>query len=99
MVDIDYNARAELFVAKRYAKTASAQYRRFAKASEAIQYCIEELPENALAGSFLEVDERRFEGKAIRALYEAGAYPLSRAKQATTRASAHAAPTQAAAGM
>ena len=96
MVDLDYNARAELFVAKRYAKTAAAQYRRFTRASEAIQYCMEELPENALAGSFLEVDERRFEGKAIRALYESEGYPLQRAKAA--RASAPAAP-QAAAGM
>jgi hypothetical protein len=75
---IDYAARAELFVAKRYAKTAAAQYRRFSTASEAIRYCIEELPEAALAGSFLEVEERRFEGKAIRALYVAEAYPLPR---------------------
>ncbi len=75
---IDYNARAELFVAKRYAKTASAQYRRFSTASEAIQYCMEELPEMALAGSFLEVNERRFEGKSIKALYTAEEYPLPR---------------------
>lgn len=76
---IDYAARAELFVAKRYAKSASAQYKRFNSASEAIRYCIEELPENALMGSFLEVNERRFEGRAIRALYASEAYPLLRA--------------------
>ena len=75
---IDYAARAELFVAKRYAKSASAQYKRFNSASEAIRYCIEELPENALMGSFLEVDEKRFEGKAIQALYASDAYPLPR---------------------
>ena len=75
---IDYAARAELFVAKRYAKSASAQYKRFSSASEAIRYCIEELPEKALMGSFLEVNEKRFEGKATHALYTAEAYPLPR---------------------
>jgi len=75
---IDYAARAEVFVAKRYAKTASAQYKRFNSASEAIRYCIEELPEQALNGSFLEVNEHRFEGRAIKALYANDAYPLPR---------------------
>lgn len=75
---IDYAARAEVFVAKRYAKSAVAQYKRFSSASEAIRYCIEELPEQALSGSYLEVEERRFEGQAIRALYIADSYPLPR---------------------
>lgn len=75
---IDYAARAEVFVAKRYAKSASAQYKRFNSASEAIRYCIEELPEQALNGSFLEVNEHRFEGRAIKALYANDAYPLPR---------------------
>ncbi len=39
---------------------------------------IEELPPSSLAGSFLEVDDRRYEGGAIRALYDAEAYPLQR---------------------
>lgn len=75
---IDYAAKAEVFVAKRYAKSAVAQYKRFSSASEAIRYCIEELPAQALNGSFLEVNERRFEGRAIQALYAAEDYPLPR---------------------
>ncbi|HEY8577977.1 MAG TPA: hypothetical protein VIL88_16745 [Devosia sp.] len=75
---IDYTARAELYVTKRHARRAPAQYKRFNSASEAIRYCIEELPQQALNGSILEVDEQRFEGLAIQALYLAEGYPLPR---------------------
>ena len=36
------------------------------------------MPAKWLAGSFLEVDEKRYEGDAIRALYESADYPLAR---------------------
>ncbi len=36
---------------------------------------MEDVPASWLIGSFLEVDERRYDGAAIRALYEAEAYP------------------------
>lgn len=39
---------------------------------------IEDVPQSALAGSFLEVSDRRYEGAAIRALYDDDAYPLQR---------------------
>ncbi|MDB5506400.1 MAG: hypothetical protein JWR75_1038 [Devosia sp.] len=75
----NYNAAAELFPSRRFAKTQVTQYRRFARASDAIQHCIEEMPATALAGSYLEVNEQRFEGEAIRALYDAPDYPLKAA--------------------
>ncbi|MDR3470307.1 MAG: hypothetical protein P4M09_01215 [Devosia sp.] len=78
MKKFDYDALAELFPSRRYAKSQQAQYRRFEKASEAIRYIVEEMPEKWLIGSLLEVDEQRFEGQAIRALYDAPDYPLAR---------------------
>ena len=78
MTEFNYGASAELFPSRRYAKTQQTRYRRFPTAAEAIRYIIEDLPSNGRAGSFLEVDEKRYEGDAIRALYDAPAYPLSR---------------------
>lgn len=78
MNKFNYAAAAELFPSRRYAKSQTTQYRRFATASEAVRYCIEDMPSKSLAGSFLEVDEQRFEGAEIRVLYEAADYPLER---------------------
>ena len=78
MADFDYDATAELYPSRRYAKTSRQQYRRFRTAAAAVQFLIEEMPGSSLSGSFLEVDERRFEGAEIRALYDAEAYPLPR---------------------
>ena len=77
-IAIDYAAPAELFPSRRYAKSL-ARYRRFPSAAEAVRYIIEEQPESWLVGSTLDVDGARFEGRAIRALYEADTYPLKRA--------------------
>ena len=82
MSAFNYNAMAELFPSRRYAKSQQTQYRRFAKASEAIRFCIEDLPATGLAGSFMEVNEARYDGAAIRKLYEAEDYPLDRASEA-----------------
>jgi hypothetical protein len=78
--DINYNAAADLYPSRRYAKTSRDQYRRFETAAEAIQYIMEDRPGSWLVGSFLEVDERRYDGEGIRALYESAAYPLPRQK-------------------
>jgi hypothetical protein len=43
---------------------------------------IEEMPASWLAGSYLEVNEQRFEGGDIRSLYDAEAYPLPRQVEA-----------------
>jgi hypothetical protein len=74
---IDYKTSAELFPSRRYAKSL-ARYRRFSTAAEAVQYVIEEMPAAWLVGTYLDIDGSRFEGKAIRALYDAEAYPLER---------------------
>ena len=77
-MSINYKASAELFPSRRYAKSL-ARYRRFATAAEAVQYVIEEMPAAWLVGTYLDIDSTRFEGTAIRALYDAEAYPLERA--------------------
>ena len=82
MDKFNYSAMAELYPSRRYAKSQQTQYRRFDTAALALRYMIEEMPSSWLAGSFLEVNEQRFEGAAVRALYEAEAYPLPRVKDA-----------------
>lgn len=82
MADFDYGASAELYPSRRYAKSARQQYRRFKTAAEAIQYIMEDVPGSWLIGSFLEVNERRYDGDAIRGLYQAAGYPLARQRVA-----------------
>jgi hypothetical protein len=76
---INYKSSAELFPSRRYAKSL-ARYRRFNTAAEAVQYVVEEMPEAWLNGTMLDVDGKRYEGNAIRALYDAADYPLTRGK-------------------
>jgi hypothetical protein len=45
---------------------------------DAIRFAIEELPPELLLGAYLEVEEERFDGNAIRRLYESLDYPLPR---------------------
>ena len=78
MSNFNYGARAELFASRRYAKNNQSQYRRFNSAAEAVRFVIEELPKAARAGSYLEVDEQRYEGGSIQSLYDAPDYPLER---------------------
>ena len=73
---------AELYPSRRFAKSQTTQYRRFANAAEAVRYAIEDMPAKWLAGSYLEIDEQRFEGEAIRALYESAEFPLTRETEA-----------------
>jgi hypothetical protein len=75
----DFTSPAELFPSRRYAKSL-ARYRRFDSAAEAVRYVIEEMPASWLVGTMLDIDGRRYEGQAIRALYDAADYPLTRAK-------------------
>lgn len=82
MDEFNYAATAELYPSRRYAKSAREQYRRFKRSAEAIQYIMEDVPAHWLVGSFLEVDERRYDGDGIRALYESPAYPLPRQRAA-----------------
>lgn len=77
----DFAAEAELFPTRgTRTKRMPFAYRRFAKASEAVRFAIEQLPSDALAGAYLEVRERRFDRNGIRQLYESEAYPFPRRK-------------------
>ena len=58
-MSFDYNAPAELFLAKR-TKSRRAKYRRFATAAEAIRYGVEDLPSLRALGAWLEVGDERF---------------------------------------
>ena len=72
---IDYNAPAELFLAKR-TKSSREKYRRFTTAAEAIRYVVEDLRTPRAFGAWLEVGDERFNSNDIQRLYEANDYPL-----------------------
>ena len=79
MPAFDYAHEAELFPSRnRKSSRTQVRYRRFGKAAEAIRFAIEELPPALLVGAYLEVAEERFDGHAIRRLYESADYPLPR---------------------
>jgi hypothetical protein len=75
MPPFDYNAPAELFLAKR-TKSSRENYRRFATAAEAIRYAVENLRTPRAFGAWLEVGDERFNSNEIQRLYEASDYPL-----------------------
>ena len=75
MPNFDYNAPAELFLAKR-TKSSRENYRRFATAAEAIRYAVEDLRTPKAFGAWLEVGDARFNSTEIQRLYEADDYPL-----------------------
>jgi hypothetical protein len=69
MPPFDYNAPAELFLAKR--TKSRENYRRFATAAEAIRYAVEDLRTPKAFGAWLEVGDERFNSTEIERLYEA----------------------------
>ena len=75
----DYNAPAELFLAKR-TKSSRDNYRRFATAAEAIRYAVEDLRTPRAFGAWLEVGDERFNSGEIQRLYEADDYPLRKSE-------------------
>jgi hypothetical protein len=83
MSDFDYAAAADLFPNSRTkTRRKVLKFRRFDQASEAVRYAIEELPPELLMGSFLQVDDDRFDGRDIRNLYDSPNYPFRRGKAA-----------------
>jgi hypothetical protein len=74
-MSFDYDAPAELFLAKR-TKRRREKYRRFATAAEAIRYAVEELPSLRSLGASMQVGDERFNSDEIQRLYEGNDYPL-----------------------
>jgi hypothetical protein len=79
MSSFDYNAPAELFLAKP-AKLCRTKYRRFATAAEALRFAIEDLQTPKAFGAWLQVGDERFDSGEIHRLYEAADYPLRKPK-------------------
>jgi len=78
----DYRAAAELFsVGGRKAGRRAVGYRRFTRAAEAIRFAVEQMSPAQLLGTYLEVDEKRFDAGAIRRLYARKEYPLARSAE------------------
>jgi hypothetical protein len=79
MTTFDYTALAELYPARSWKGNAGRiSYKRFEVAAEAVRFAIEELPPQALLGTYLEVEESRFDSRQIRLLYDSKDYPLPR---------------------
>lgn len=75
----DYETEAELFSIRRSkSRRQSLGYRRFVRAADAIRFAVEDQPQALLLGTYLEVNEVRFDGSAIRRLYDSPDYPLPR---------------------
>jgi hypothetical protein len=85
---IDYAAEAELFDATETelfsgsgwskSRRPPPGYKRFARASDAIRFAIEELPQQLLVNTILEISQKRYQSREIRSLYKSEDYPLSR---------------------
>jgi hypothetical protein len=86
MSTIDFGASAELFPARSWkARSRGISYKRFDDAAEAVRFAIEELPPECLLGTYLEVDEERFDSRGIRRLYESADFPQKRRSSAVKR--------------
>ncbi len=67
-IAFDYSSPAELFLAKRRGR--HTDYRRFATATEAIRYAVEELRTRRSLSVWMQVGEDRFSKEEINRLYD-----------------------------
>jgi hypothetical protein len=74
----DFKAPAELYPSRSRRVRGPFSYKRFNTAAEAVRFAIEEMPQGALLGATLEVNEARFTEAEMRALYESPAFPVKR---------------------
>ena len=75
----DYGTSAELFSARRSnGRRQQLDYRRFSSAAEALRFAVEDLPPQFFLGTYLQVDESRYQGAEIHRLYVSSQYPLPR---------------------
>jgi hypothetical protein len=77
----DYSLSAEIFMQSRKRGGRPVGYRRFRTAAEAIRFAVEELPAYPALQTWMNVGDERFDGNAIRRLYESPEYPLRRRTQ------------------
>jgi hypothetical protein len=80
MMKVNYRAEAGLYhrLWKGLSKNAPITYKRFKTAAAAIRFAIEQLPEDLLPGSSLEVEGERYDAEEMRRLYHSRDYPLKR---------------------
>jgi hypothetical protein len=87
MAAFDFSTEAELSPAGSAADLSPAKirrgrqpigYGRFARSADAIRFAIEELSPDLLLGASLQVGQKKFDGDAMRRLYESAEYPLAR---------------------
>jgi hypothetical protein len=74
----DYSASAELFLGRSKKAWGPISYKRFETGAAALRFAVEELPADVLIGTYLEVEEVRFDRYDIQYLYESPAYPFGR---------------------
>lgn len=74
----NYSNGAGFYPGRSRQRQSNHRYRRFETVAEALRFAIEVLPVALLRGSVMEVDEARFDGAQMQALYDADAYPLTR---------------------
>ncbi len=74
MSEFDYTAPAELFAAS---GRSGLRYRCFLRAAEAIRYAVEKLPSDVLSSARLDVAQKQYDAKQIRALYDSTRFPAA----------------------
>jgi hypothetical protein len=75
----DYQRTAELFLGRNpKGGTRHPKYMRFESVTAAIRFAIERLSKEVLIGTYLEVDEKRYDSSGIRRLYEQAGFAAER---------------------